>query len=530
MEEEMMIERDEEEEPKRRTRSPPPRTEEGAQKIPVLVGGEEDLENTNNTTTTNEEIKDEIKDELEIGRNEAGFLIGERGATKRKVQKVSQTKIEIADSEINPETSIVTIRGTETNRAKARRYVAWVLRQPEGKIFCDLGDDVVRENVSVVDVPAEAMAFVVGAKGKTLRSVEEEYGTLMFFGHTEKDQPDSSEKLIICGDRENRRGAELKVMSSVETKVQGYFVDYEKNDPELKQPLMQPGDGLKDGFAYDQFPFTEEEFSYALGKFGRVRRKLAKASGCVMEYVGRVAIMSGNKEQRARCWDYTNWLMKQRRNNGTCSVDPNARNDCEICDVPGSIDLPRLQGNCHKVEEATGTFIFTTDFEKPVAEGQDKTLLICSHDSASRRKARRMVEDLIDGRRDVFQDNNRGGPRGRGGGGGNRGRGGQQQQQQRGMRNDGGGAAEACRNFQMGRCTRGNQCKYSHDMSMAPMQMGGGSGANRGGRGYDDNHPRNNNNMNNNGGGRGGGSQIINRLSRGGNSGGGGNGNRGRPY
>ena len=105
----MMIERDEEEEPKRRTRSPPPQTqtEEGA-RIPVLVGGEEDLENTNttNTTTTNEEIKDEIKDELEIGRNEAGFLIGERGATKRKVQKVSQTKIEIADSEINPETSL----------------------------------------------------------------------------------------------------------------------------------------------------------------------------------------------------------------------------------------------------------------------------------------------------------------------------------------------------------------------------------------------------------------------------------------
>ncbi|CAL6364305.1 unnamed protein product [Bathycoccus prasinos] len=248
------------------------------------------------------------------------------------MQKVSQTEIEIAYFELNPEKSIMTIRGTETNRAKARRYVAWVLRQPEGKIFCDLGDDVVRENVSVVDVPGEAMAFVVGAKGS---ADERRWGN------------------------------------------------------ELKQPLMQPGDGLKDGLAYDQFPFTEEEFSYALGKFGRVRRKLAKASGCVMEYVGRVAIMAGNKEQRARCWDYTNWLMKQRRNNGTCSVDPNTRNDCEICDVPGSIDLPRLQGNCHKVEEATGTFIFTTDFEKPVVEGQDKTLLICPHDSASRRKASR---------------------------------------------------------------------------------------------------------------------------------------------
>jgi len=455
------------------------------------------------------------KDELEIGKKEAGFLIGERGFTKRKVQRVSNTKIEITDSPTNPEMSIVCIRGTETNRAKARRYVAWVLRQPEGKIFCDLGDDVVRENVSVVDVPGEAMAFVVGARGKTLRSVEEEYGTLMFFGHTEIDQPEASEKLIICGDRENRRGAELKVMSSVETKVQGYFVDYEKN--ELKQPLMQPGDGLKDGFAYDQFPFTEEEFSYALGKFGRVRRKLAKASGCVMEYVGRVAVMAGNKEQRARCWDYTNWLMKQRRNSGTCSVDPNSRNDCEICVVPGSIDLPRLQGNCHKVEEATGTFIFTTDFEKPVVEGQDKTLLICSHDAAARRKARRMVEDLIDGRRDVFQDNRgqRGGHRGghRGGGGGGQQRGGV------------GNIAETCRNFQMGRCTRGNQCKYSHDMSMAPMQMGGGSGtAHRGGRGYDDGIQRNNNNNGVGRGGGGGSGHVMHRLSRGG------GGNRGRPY
>ena len=38
-------------------------------------------------------------------------------------------------------------------------------------------------------------------KGRTLRNVEEEYGTLMFFGHTEKDQPETSEKLIICGDQ-----------------------------------------------------------------------------------------------------------------------------------------------------------------------------------------------------------------------------------------------------------------------------------------------------------------------------------------
>jgi len=468
-------------------------------------GGCDDLREEGDLCTEN-------YDEIRIGRKEAGFLIGERGFTKRKVQRVSKTLIEITDCEDDQEVSVVIIKGSDEAREKAKRYVMWVLRQQEGKIFCDLEDDVVRANVSVVDVPSEAMAFVVGARGKTLRGVEDEYGTLMFFGHVDRTQPDD-EKLIICGDRECRRGAELKVMSSVETKIQGYFVDYEKN--ELRKPLYQQGDGLKDGFAYDQFPFTEEEFSYALGKGGKVRRKLAKASGCVMEYLGRVAIMAGNKEQRARCWDYTNWLMKQRQNNGTCSVDPSQRTDCEIVDVPGTIDLPRLQGNCRKVEESTDTFIFTTDFEKPVVEGEDKTLLICSHDAQARRRARRMVEDLIDGRRDVFE-NQRGGTSsqhqqqqgraGRGGGGRpmmnnpyqrNNGQHHQQQQQQRTTTTNNNYRVEMCRNFQMGRCTRGSICKYSHDMSISQNQRRGGAGgfnnANRGNRGYDNNNDQNQN-------------------------------------
>ena len=43
------------------------------------------------------------------------------------------------------------------------------------------------------------------------------------------------------------------------------------------------------GFATDTYPMEESELSYALGKDGTTRRKLARASGCIMEYVGQVA-------------------------------------------------------------------------------------------------------------------------------------------------------------------------------------------------------------------------------------------------
>ena len=45
-------------------------------------------------------------------------------------------------------------------------------------------------------------------------------------------------------------------------------------------------------------PFQPEELSYALGKKGMTRKKLAKSSGCIVEYVGYTVFMSG-KQRRA---------------------------------------------------------------------------------------------------------------------------------------------------------------------------------------------------------------------------------------
>ena len=95
-----------------------------------------------------------------------------------------------------------------------------------------------------------------------LRSIEQEWGTLMFFGVVSNDES-RKEKLMICGPRRSRRGAELKVMSAVEHKNPSLFTG---DDKKLREPLNQPGDDLDDGFSYDQFPFEGDEFSYALGE------------------------------------------------------------------------------------------------------------------------------------------------------------------------------------------------------------------------------------------------------------------------
>jgi hypothetical protein len=53
----------------------------------------------------------------------------------------------------------------------------------------------------------------MGRGGTVLRSMEEEWGTLMFFAKTKDEAGDAKEGeiLAIFGSRRGRRGAELKV-------------------------------------------------------------------------------------------------------------------------------------------------------------------------------------------------------------------------------------------------------------------------------------------------------------------------------
>ena len=198
-------------------------------------------------------------------------------------------------------------------------------------------------------------------------------------------------------------------MSAVETKRPGYFTkDVKKHTSE------------REGFASDTILMDESELSYALGKDGATRRKLARASGCIMEYVGQVAFICGTIEERTRARTYLKWLLKQR--SGSVYVeDLKERTDVTIVPVPREA-IGYVTGNrgssLRQVEEDSGTFCFVEG-----GRGESEQLLIFGHNKPDRELAERLVNGLInekmrgDGRR--FDDRGGGGyddrDRGRGG-------------------------------------------------------------------------------------------------------------------
>ena len=234
-------------------------------------------------------------DVLKITNEDAAFVLGKGGATKRKIARVSGAKLEIHDlksagASSEMEGAEIEITGTPAARQRAKDYIGYVLSQRTGPVYID--HTMRRDDLSIVMVPMDCVGYVMGRGGQVLRDMENEWGTLMFFAKKKEDEgKDASadgdkvqEILAIFGTRRSRRGAELKVMSAVEHKMPGHFLDGES----LRVPLDQPGDGEDDDFDYDVFPFRGDEFSYALGGRGSTRKKIASAANCILEYVGQL--------------------------------------------------------------------------------------------------------------------------------------------------------------------------------------------------------------------------------------------------
>mmetsp|Transcript_68036 Transcript_68036/g.203747 ORF Transcript_68036/g.203747 Transcript_68036/m.203747 type:complete len:275 (-) Transcript_68036:22-846(-) len=170
-------------------------------------------------------------------------------------------------------------------------------------------------------------------------------------------------------------------MSAVETKRPGYFTR------DIRKVISE-----KEGFASDTYPMDESELSYALGKDGTTRRKLARASGAIMEYVGQIAFICGSFEERTRARTYLKWLLKQR--NGSVFVeDLRERTDVTIVPVPSEA-IGYVTGNrgssLRQVEEESGTFCFVEG-----GRGESEQLLIFGHDKNDREAAERLVNSLV---------------------------------------------------------------------------------------------------------------------------------------
>ena len=91
-----------------------------------------------------------------------------------------------------------------------------------------------------------------------------------------------------------------QVMSTVEGKTPLYFTRDVREGDERGE------------WGTDIYKFRGEELSYALGREGSTKKKLARAADCIMEYVGEFAYISGVKEERRRGMRYLRWLLKQR--------------------------------------------------------------------------------------------------------------------------------------------------------------------------------------------------------------------------
>merc|ERR1719295_2312209 len=155
--------------------------------------------------------------------------------------------------------------------------------------------------------------------------MEEEWGVLMFFMNKKGDgggRKGHSEQLIIFGNARARRGAELKVMSSVETKSPGCFT----------RGVREKTSDTK-GFDTDRLIFKDDELSYALGKEGTTRKKLEGAAGAILQYVGHVAFIAGDLKQRRRSREFVNWLLQQRRGSVTIT-NVSERDDATEMHIP----------------------------------------------------------------------------------------------------------------------------------------------------------------------------------------------------
>lgn len=322
-------------------------------------------------------------DTMTFQDDELSYALGKQGCTRKKLEKSSGAIVQYVGHQ-------AVFSGTKKDRKKAKEYMKWLFDQLEGPVYVDGWEE--RDDCTVIEIPSECIGYVTGSRRAALGGMEEEWGTLMFFmtkpGEAKgMGRQGFGEQLAIFGDERGRRGAELKVMSSVEEKSPGHFTKG-----------VGPKTSDKRGFDTERMLFKDDEFSYCLGKQGSTRKKLAAASGCILQYVGQVAYMAGTYKERKRVREFVNWLLAQRR--GPITVDgAESRDDCTVCHVPDNCKgwfTGNRGSELRRVEAETSTFMFMA-----LDRNGDESLLIFSSDpgtktgNGGRMHAERLVNEMV---------------------------------------------------------------------------------------------------------------------------------------
>lgn len=321
---------------------------------------------------------------MRLKGDELSYALGKKGMTRKKIAKSSECIVEYVGH-------TVFFSGPKKNRDLAREYMKWLFDQLDGPVFVNHEG---RSDCTVVDVPVDVVGYVTGNRRETLGRMEEQWGSLMFFmgkkGSRDSGDKDrrkgDTEKLLICGSERARKASELSVMSSVEAKTVGFFT---KGIREKKSDVK--------GFDVDRIYLKDDEISYALGKEGQTRKKLANASGAILQYVGKIGFIAGVRKERYACRQYLTWLLEQRQ--GRLTVDVRDRKDVSEVHIPSNC-VGWVTGNrgmeLRRVENESQTFCFMANDQN----GDERLLIFgpdegSKHEEAGRMKAERLVNDLI---------------------------------------------------------------------------------------------------------------------------------------
>lgn len=327
-----------------------------------------------------------VVEEIALESKEAAFVMGRHGVIKQKISRVSGAYLEFTSDD----KARMKLIGTRTQVKNAAKYIKF-LKAQGSKDAITLDDHMLEDNdLTYVDVPEPIVGFVTGKGGNFLRTVEDEWGVLMFFGNMTragervfKKNGVEYERLAIFGPPRARRGAELRIIGTVECKHTGYYKQVKD------EGLLDKDRGtITSDWGTEELYFKDKEYNFALGRNGSTRTKLENASGCIVQYListdkekegaitSGLALFSGTEAERARVKLYLSYMFAQLE--GPVTMDPEKHADSKDLDM---IEIPYamtgyITGKARKslsdMEDECNVLMFFSEKEK-YDSGKDDT-------------------------------------------------------------------------------------------------------------------------------------------------------------
>jgi rRNA processing protein Krr1/Pno1 len=320
---------------------------------------------------------------LQIPEGDLNLALGRAGATRKKIQRASHCILEYIGNH-------AVFCGTPSEIRRAIFYFRLVgAHIMNHKQFENLHLEG-RSDCAVVEIAKEAIGYVTGESRQTLSVIEDTYGTLLFFCHASDNT--EKENLVIFGPRKARHGTILKVMSSVEA----WFA--RKNTPNYFSSTWDQSRCEGEGFGIEYIRLTEDDLRYAVGKGGSTRKKISRASGAALEYVGSFAVAVGSGRERRLARDYLSFLLTTRTRENL-AFDPEIatkRDDVSVVTLEQECALA-LQADSGKllrsIEDETFTFLILTMGNRD--NNNTYTLYIFSFSTEGRKRAdKRLITEF----------------------------------------------------------------------------------------------------------------------------------------